>query len=140
MCVTAAAAAAAGAVETAREGPLLTSQLAVQVACMHSQAERAAAAAVRCVNIAPLPPLQAQRLSWHPSLVMWAGNNENEQALEWFQESWNNPEVSLPAQNHPGPLLNFLPHSVQQCHSYCAQSQHSDKYGVEGSDMHRCIS
>jgi hypothetical protein len=84
---------------------------------MHSQAERAAAA--RCVQIVSLPALQAQRLSWHPSLVMWAGNNENEQALDWFQESWNNPQVSLTAQRsgkpahiYPGPWLRTFAYAT----------------------------
>lgn len=42
---------------------------------------------------------QAQRLSWHPSLIMWAGNNENEQSLEWFEETRNNLQVGFDQEN-----------------------------------------
>ena len=30
------------------------------------------------------------RLSTHPSIVIWGGNNENEVALGWFQQSQKN--------------------------------------------------
>lgn len=30
-----------------------------------------------------LPCLQAQRLSWHPSIALWCGNNEIDLSYEW---------------------------------------------------------
>ncbi|PSC75824.1 molecular chaperone [Micractinium conductrix] len=34
---------------------------------------------------------QAARLSSHPSIVIWGGNNENEASLTWFSETMRNP-------------------------------------------------
>jgi hypothetical protein len=34
--------------------------------------------------------LQAQRLSWHPSVAIWGGNNEIEGSLNWYAESRSN--------------------------------------------------
>ncbi len=36
---------------------------------------------------------QVIRLSSHPSIVVWGGNNENEVALQWFEESRNNRDL-----------------------------------------------
>ena len=36
---------------------------------------------------------QAFRLGSHPSLVIWGGSNENEVALNWFEESWTNRDL-----------------------------------------------
>ena len=33
---------------------------------------------------------QAQRLSWHPSVAIWGGNNEIEGSLNWYAESRSN--------------------------------------------------
>lgn len=33
---------------------------------------------------------QAQRLSWHPSVGIWGGNNEIEGSLNWYAESRSN--------------------------------------------------
>lgn len=33
------------------------------------------------------------RLGDHPSIVVWGGNNENEVALGWFEEVWNNRDL-----------------------------------------------
>ncbi len=35
----------------------------------------------------------AARLSSHPSVVLWGGNNENEASFTWFQETLANPPL-----------------------------------------------
>ncbi|RKO99459.1 hypothetical protein CXG81DRAFT_20452 [Caulochytrium protostelioides] len=44
-------------------------------------------------NVAAEVSDQVRRLAHHPSIVLWSGNNENEQALvtHWFPECKNNP-------------------------------------------------
>jgi len=37
--------------------------------------------------------LQVKRLQSHPSIALWGGNNENEGALTWFNESLANPNL-----------------------------------------------
>ncbi|CAM9099598.1 unnamed protein product [Ectocarpus fasciculatus] len=36
---------------------------------------------------------QVSRLAYHPSIVVWGGNNENEVALGWFSQSINNRDL-----------------------------------------------
>ena len=36
---------------------------------------------------------QARRLASHPSVAVWGGNNENEAALEWYEETKANPTM-----------------------------------------------
>jgi beta-mannosidase len=38
----------------------------------------------------PLTPLVQRRLSRHCSIVLWYGNNENEEALDFWEESRSN--------------------------------------------------
>ena len=38
---------------------------------------------------------QVSRLAHHPSIVIWGGNNENEAALNWYQQSRNNRDLYL---------------------------------------------
>ena len=37
---------------------------------------------------------QMRRINWHPSLVIWGGNNEVETAMDgWFEPSRQNPQL-----------------------------------------------
>eukprot|EP01125_Pyxidicula_operculata_P015159 TRINITY_DN511_c0_g1_i3.p1 TRINITY_DN511_c0_g1~~TRINITY_DN511_c0_g1_i3.p1 ORF type:complete len:526 (+),score=118.64 TRINITY_DN511_c0_g1_i3:507-2084(+) len=36
---------------------------------------------------------QVKRLAYHPSIVIWGGNNENEAALGWYNETRDNPNL-----------------------------------------------
>ena len=37
---------------------------------------------------------QMRRINWHPSVVIWGGNNEVETAMDgWFDESRRNPQM-----------------------------------------------
>lgn len=38
---------------------------------------------------------QVTRLAVHPSIVIWGGNNENEGALQWYNESRANRDLYL---------------------------------------------
>lgn len=38
---------------------------------------------------------QAFRLGSHPCIVVWGGNNENENSLDWFPESRANKELYI---------------------------------------------
>lgn len=35
---------------------------------------------------------QVRRLSRHPSIILWCGNNENEEGMSWYQEVKENRE------------------------------------------------
>ena len=36
---------------------------------------------------------QASRLSYHPGLVVWGANNENEVGFGWYDESRDTPQL-----------------------------------------------
>ena len=37
---------------------------------------------------------QMRRINWHPSVVIWGGNNEIETAMDgWFDQSKKNPQL-----------------------------------------------
>lgn len=38
---------------------------------------------------------QVLRMGSHPSIVVWGGNNENENSLDWFPESRTNKELYI---------------------------------------------
>ena len=38
---------------------------------------------------------QVKRLQSHPSIIVWGGNNENEAALTWYDESKSNRDLYL---------------------------------------------
>lgn len=36
---------------------------------------------------------QVRRLSWHPSVAVWAGNNEIEGSFNWYSETRSNKQL-----------------------------------------------
>lgn len=50
---------------------------------------------------------QMRRISWHPSVIIWGGNNEVETALaSWFEASRQNP--SLYVADYPALFLCMM--------------------------------
>jgi hypothetical protein len=57
------------------------------------------------------------RLSSHPSIIVWGGNNEIETSLEWYEETRSNPHLF--AVDYAALFLDVIQKEVQQVRYDC---------------------
>lgn len=70
-------------------------------------------------NVAAEVTQQLQRLSWHPSVAIWGGNNEIEGSLNWYAESRSNR--ALFANDYEALFINTIRKEIRAVS--CAQGR-----------------
>lgn len=70
-------------------------------------------------NVAAEVTQQVQRLSWHPSVAIWGGNNEIEGSLNWYAESRSNR--ALFANDYEALFINTIRKEIRAVS--CAQGR-----------------
>ena len=79
---------------------------------------------------------QMRRINWHPSVIIWSGNNEVETALSWFEASRQNP--SLYVSDYTAVFLCSMQRTVAAVAPYGLFVDSSPSNGPLAGSIKRC--
>ncbi|CAG9463745.1 unnamed protein product [Pedinophyceae sp. YPF-701] len=74
---------------------------------------------------------QAGRIAWHPSVVLWGGNNEVEQSLSWYEETKDPAARPLFEQEYEALFIDAVHSAVGAVDSWMIFIDSSPSNGVE---------